>query len=278
MPTYTTQAICLASRNSREADRIVTLYSPDVGRVDAVVRGARRETSKLRAACDVLGHLDVQLARRAFATPGPETLCQVQSRATFSTMRGDLLRLACGMLCAEWVQRFAASHGSHEIDESQTVFGLLLKTLHALDTPTLSPDPLSQTIHFQLGLLETTGYMPQWEFCVRCRQSVEAPPEGWLWFSSEQGGVVCPACAQPVAPPGSVQASWHTLTFLREVITDANATPPKPDTPLRALRLLHWDATHKLGQPLKAMAFLLEVAHVPSGHAAVQTSSGHAVA
>ena len=42
MPSVTTQGIVLRYANYREHDRMLTILSPDYGRIDALSRGCRR--------------------------------------------------------------------------------------------------------------------------------------------------------------------------------------------------------------------------------------------
>ena len=47
MPSVTTQGIVLRYANYREHDRMLTILSPDYGRIDALSRGCRRPKSPL---------------------------------------------------------------------------------------------------------------------------------------------------------------------------------------------------------------------------------------
>jgi len=52
MKRATTIAIVLGSKNFMESDKIVHLYSEDLGKIRAIAKGARRITSKF------VGHLE----------------------------------------------------------------------------------------------------------------------------------------------------------------------------------------------------------------------------
>ena len=47
MPQVTTHAIVLRRADYRENDRMLTLFSPSLGRIDALCRGCRRQKSPL---------------------------------------------------------------------------------------------------------------------------------------------------------------------------------------------------------------------------------------
>lgn len=64
MKYYGTEGILLAVRDHREADRVLTFYTKDLGRVDAIAAGLRHSYSKLR------GHLSLYNHTRIILTPG----------------------------------------------------------------------------------------------------------------------------------------------------------------------------------------------------------------
>ena len=53
MAQITTNAIVLRRADYRENDRMLTLFSPTLGRIDALARGCRRQKSPLMAASEL---------------------------------------------------------------------------------------------------------------------------------------------------------------------------------------------------------------------------------
>ena len=53
MGQTTTNAIVLRRADYRENDRMLTLFSPTLGRIDALCRGCRRQKSPLMAASEL---------------------------------------------------------------------------------------------------------------------------------------------------------------------------------------------------------------------------------
>ena len=64
MKYYGTEGILLALRDRGEADRILTFYTKNIGRIDAVAAGIRNSHSKLR------GHLGIYNHVRIIVMPG----------------------------------------------------------------------------------------------------------------------------------------------------------------------------------------------------------------
>jgi len=63
---YGTDAFVLGARDYGEADRVVMLFTQELGRIDALVKGVRLPKSKLR------GHLNQYSRARLLLTPGKE--------------------------------------------------------------------------------------------------------------------------------------------------------------------------------------------------------------
>ena len=186
----TTNAIVLRRADYRENDRMITLFSPTLGRIDALARGCRRQKSPLMAASEVFCAGEYVLY-----TAGERTTvvsCQVED--TFYPIRNDFDRLSHGMyaleLCTAAVQ---------PDQENERLFMLLLRSLAHLAYSEVAP--MRVTSVFLMGLTSLIGFRPQVGRCARCGMPV-APivPAGMAqdapiaFFSAEHGGVVCSRC------------------------------------------------------------------------------------
>ena len=65
MPLIKTLAITLKSRKWGEADRIVTFYTKEIGKIRGVARGARRQKSRLGAAIEPLTICELNLFEKS---------------------------------------------------------------------------------------------------------------------------------------------------------------------------------------------------------------------
>jgi len=191
--TYKTEAVILRHADLGEADRLLTLYTPDHGKIRAVARGVRRMKSRLGGHIEPLMHCSLMLSRGR----NLETISQSQVIEGFASIRGDLDLTARAMYLAELTDVFTSEH-----IENYPVYKLLLDALHHLSRT--SRDNLLFR-YFEMRLLEYMGYRPQLRKCLGCRRPVE-PVENF--FSASGGGVLCPNCAhmEPVVRSVSVNA------------------------------------------------------------------------
>src|SRR5438552_5193634 len=176
---YKTQAIVLRQRKLGEADKIVTLFCANKGKVDAVAKGVRRTRSRLA------GHVEPLTYGAYLLAEGRDLdiVTQAETVESFPSLRVDLERLSRGLYCAELTDRLLP-----ERSEAYPIFRLLLTTLERLD----SGEAYDLAVrHFEMRLLDALGYRPQLDVCSICGSKLEAVANFW---SNAAGGVIGRAC------------------------------------------------------------------------------------
>jgi DNA repair protein RecO (recombination protein O) len=191
--TYQTEAIIIKRIKLGEADRILTLYTPELGKLKAVAKGTRRPQSKLGGHVELLTHSRLMLARGR----NLDIITQAQTIDNFLPIKDDLERLSRGLYIAELVDSFTGEH-----IEDRRLFDLLLETLQQL-SQTEDCEPVLR--YFELHLLDHLGYRPQLQQCTECNSILK--PEA-NFFSPNRGGVLCHDCGfhEPIASPLSLNA------------------------------------------------------------------------
>ena len=200
--SYRREAVVLKSTPIGEGALIVTLFSRDSGKFRAVVRGARKPSSKMVGHLEPLNRVQLVLAR---ARPGGiDTITQPQTLETYASLKADLERVSRGIYVAELVDGF----GTEDSGNPELYF-LLIDTLRFLND---SPEEGLALRYFELHLLKCSGFMPELYRCVECTQDLSPSQHR---FSPEAGGSLCPLCHPTDAHimPLSVQA-LKVLRFL----------------------------------------------------------------
>lgn len=177
---YRTEAIVLTSYDYGEADRILTLFTAQSGKLRAIAKGVRRTKSRKAGHLDHLTRANLLLARGR----NLDIITQADTIENFRPMRDDLWRSSHGQYVAELIDSFSV-----EDLANYPVYALGVSTLRRLAT---SPDLDLVTRSFELQLLGFTGYRPQLHRCLACDISIEPVSNR---FSSRLGGVLCPACS-----------------------------------------------------------------------------------
>jgi DNA repair protein RecO (recombination protein O) len=197
---YRAEGIVLRRRALGEADRLLTVFSREFGKIALIAKGARRPSSRKA------GHLEIFTHLRLVAARGRDldVLTQVDALDLYPTLRADLDLVGQASYLVELVDRFTVEREAHE-----GLFNRLVGGLEMLDQ---GRDPHNVIRFFELRLLESVGYRPELFSCVGCGQEVR--PEA-QFFSFEQGGILCRRCGGEYA--ASCKISLPALKVLRHV-------------------------------------------------------------
>jgi DNA repair protein RecO (recombination protein O) len=190
---YQTEAIVIKKTKLGEADSILTLYTPYLGKIQGFAKSLRKPKSKMAGHLELLTYSQVSLARGR----NLDTITGSQTINSFMPLKNDLWLTSCALYATELVNQFTADQ-----QENYSLFQLLLETLEQLCQANNKELLLR---HFELHLLESVGYRPQLRECVSCHLALEPTAN---YFSPGAGGMLCPGCqsSQPFAYPLSVNA------------------------------------------------------------------------
>ena len=184
---YRTHALILRRRDQGDADRILTLYSPQHGKLDVIAKGVRKTTSRKAGHLELFTHVLLLLAQARTW----DIISEVSTVESFRHLRADLDAIGRASYVCELLDAFAESD-----DENVLLWDLVLMVLRTLDQQQTSEahfDPLLLLRWFELRLLGITGFQPQLFQCIGCQEDLQ-PTVNYL--SINEGGVLCPKCAQ----------------------------------------------------------------------------------
>jgi DNA repair protein RecO (recombination protein O) len=234
------RAIVLNSRPLGEADRMLRLYTRELGRVDAVVKGVRKTTSKWGGRLEPYNVCDLMLyqGRTLF------TVTQAHLVDVFLRLRDDREALTAAAVVCEAVAGLTPEH-----EPEERVFALLRNTLKELDNGLHGPAleaPL--VLGAVLKLLYEAGYMPVLEHCVGCGGGERA-----LGFSAARGGLVCEKCLEDAVPitPAAIAAMREAVVRPLAELREAEPTVAVAE----ALRDVHDLYSYHTGTRLRAVRF-----------------------
>ena len=182
MAVYKSKGIVLRSIRYGEADRILDLYTQDIGLVSTIAKGIRRTKSRFGARLEPLSCVDFV----AYQGRTLHTVTQAEVLRSFHGVREDLARFeaAAGM-----VRTVRALSGGDEAD--RRVFNLLYHGLDSLEGRNSGFGTVEAAFGLKLSML--AGYAPQLDSCMGC-DVVPEESEGQLYFAPNLGGVLCAEC------------------------------------------------------------------------------------
>ncbi len=187
MSQIRTEALILRSFDFGESDRILHLLLPEIGRLPAIAKGARRSVRRFSGTLDLFNHVQVQVDLRRSGSLA--RLDQASLIEPFIAIRREAARFALGCYLLELFDRLAPERGARA--DTQRLFSFALGALRILARR--APDPRLRTL-IELRALDALGLRPELSRCVRCGSTPAGP--GAVGFHVADGGVVCDACAE----------------------------------------------------------------------------------
>lgn len=182
MSDLVTQGVVLRETETKEADKILTVLTPDHGKISVIAKGARRKSCRFTAACQTLAYSEMTLTHRG----DWYYLNEGTMLALFDGLRADFETLALGFYFAELTEAVS----SPEIPAPE-LLSHLLNGLYALDT-LKKPRELAKPA-FEWKLLCLAGYEPLADGCSLCGE----PEMKDALLDPAQGILRCAACSGP---------------------------------------------------------------------------------
>lgn len=204
-PQSRTGCIVLRNVDFGESDRIVTLYSPDVGRFTAIAKGAKRSKKRFVNKLEEFSLLDISY-RPAQQLNRLHFLCEADLKEAFLSLRMHWQRYSAAMLACELVLRFTGEH-----DPDHRIFSLLY---WALESVHCGAAPVPTLVFFLLHLLDACGYRPGLEHCATCSCVPGTNREDSFVFQPGKGALLCSRCSGNVGR-SRFALSLQSLKFLQ---------------------------------------------------------------
>jgi len=199
MPLYKTPAIILRTTPYGEADKIVTLYTTDFGKIKGIAKGAKRSQRRFGNALEICSYVVASFFEKESAELVRLSHCDLIR--PFEGLREDIGKLVWASYLVELVNEMTA-----ERIRNNALFDLLLFCLDLIDRGILKQEMLRV---FEFRLLSYLGYQPHLDHCTRCKQSLTGKD---IFFGFREGGVLCASCA--VHLPDLVPISLGTVKTL----------------------------------------------------------------
>ncbi|MDI3547705.1 MAG: repair protein RecO [Halanaerobiales bacterium] len=182
MSLFTTDAIVLKQFDLGEADKIITFYTKEMGKVRAVARGVRKTKSPISGLVLPFSYNNVTIYRGRSL----DRINDIRNKYSFSALREDLTRMAYASYMAELVEKVGM-----ENDPNEDLFSLLLTSFYRLLR--IEDERINYVdLAFKTRILGILGVQPELEKCIYCSKPISLQEHNY--FSIEQGGLACTSC------------------------------------------------------------------------------------
>ena len=173
----TTQGLVLRVTDYNDHDALLTLLTPNYGKLTVKARGLRRRNSPLIAPCQLLAYGNYTL----FEYKGMYTINEAASVELFQNLRRDLTKLSLGTYLCQVTEVL-----SQEDLPNPELLSLTLNCLHAISSLDI-PETAVKAV-FELRAACLAGYMPDMSDCHACGN--KAPDR----FDISAGRFECASC------------------------------------------------------------------------------------
>jgi DNA repair protein RecO (recombination protein O) len=244
--SFRAEAVVLRHQDWGEADRLLVLFTLEMGKVRAIGKGVRKPRSRKAGHLEPFSRVHLLLAR------GRDLLIVTQAEMieAYLPLRENLLLPTYANYVVELLDRFSFEEG-----ENRALYRLLVETLERLSSD-FDPDLVVR--YYEMRLLDLTGFRPELFHCVSCGEEIQPQDQ---YFSAEHGGVLCPKCGKGVqgARPVSMDALRYLRHFQRSTFTEAARAHLNPLLKREVEDLMQHYLTYLLERALNTPAFLRRV-------------------
>ena len=245
--SFRVDAVVLRHADWGEADRLLTLYTRERGKMRAIAKGARKIRSRKAGHLEPFTRVTLQLAR------GHDLLIVTQADTldAYLPIHENLVKTSHASYVVELLDRF-----TYEDDtENTSIFRLLTEALTRLGK---EANPWLASRYYEVRLLDLLGYRPHLFTCAKCGREIKAVDQ---FFSATQGGVLCPTCGTDL--PGvwsvSVEALKYLRHFQRSSYSEAQRARPTAEVQDEVEALLQRYVTYLLERALNSPDFIRQI-------------------
>ena len=251
MTTKKMTAVVLKVGDLGEADKIVTFYSKQVGKLAGIAKGAKKSKKRFSNKLEIFSLLDILYDDRSRS--GLVRIVEAELLIPYISLRQNYDRYVGAALACELIY-----YWSRDYDGDRNIFDLLIWTLQNIDKGKSSRIVL---IFFQIKLYTLLGYKLHLSGCIKCGIAEQAGKP--YVFHPGRHGLLCRNCSPSLMSRETVSLSMNTIKLLQHA---QDLTMEKierlrfSDTSIReALLLFRAYGQYLLQREIKAWNFMEEI-------------------
>jgi DNA repair protein RecO (recombination protein O) len=192
--------IVIAESNMGDFDKMLTILTPNYGKISCSARGARRPKSQLLAGTQLLCFGEYMV----FKGSETYTINSCEPIELFYNIREDLDKLTYASFITKII--------SDVTTENQNCFNTLKLFLNTLSMISETDKDLDFIVSvFKLRLLKILGFMPFVDGCVSCKTKDDVK-----YFSIKDNGFKCKVCAK--TDTGAIEISEATRNAIEYIM------------------------------------------------------------
>ena len=179
MSTYRDEGIVVRKQNFSEADKILTLYTKNNGKITAIAKGARKVTSRKVSSSELFVHGIHYFAKGK----NMDIIIESETLNPFTLLRQDLQKASLAFYLTELL-----NHLSEGGQANYPLYRLFLEVMSILSRSKKKHNLWIRA--FEVKALNHLGFGPELYQCACCTSPLSAEK----YFEAGHGGTVCREC------------------------------------------------------------------------------------
>jgi DNA repair protein RecO (recombination protein O) len=176
------EGVVLKNNNYKDSDKIYTIFVRDLGKISAIAKGVRKNTSKRKSLLDTLNYVKFGLV----GNNEIKVLTEVNLIHGFKNIKSNFSKLKIAFYFIEILNKHF-----QESQDYNDVLDLLLKCLKRLEETSYTDSRIENFFEFQI--LSLSGYYLNLNECLNCGVSILDSNK--FTFNYEKGGLLCDKCS-----------------------------------------------------------------------------------
>lgn len=247
MAMVKTKGLVLRERPFQEQDKMLTIFTEEEGKIQAIAKGVRRGKSGLLAATQLFSFSEfVYYPGKNFASINQADLIQ-----SFYTLRSDLVKMSLASYVLEMLDAF------YDMYQGNRAVLRLVNVILFYMAEGKSTNEEALVAALQLKLCEVHGIRPILTACAACGRT-NAP---FVRFSIENNGLLCENCTMEqgytyrIGPKTAEQMQTLLVRPIKEIKT---TKWPKTDV-RKIMDMMNHYISYNLSKKLKTYDFYKEI-------------------
>ena len=196
-----TTGIVILESNMGDFDKMVTILTPDIGKIGCAVKGARKPKSTLMAGSQFLSFSNFVL----FSGPNSYNVNSLETIEVFYNIRNDINKLNYASHICKIINDV-----TYENQNTYNILQLLLNTLYMISESDLDLDFILSVFNFRL--MHYLGFTPKLGKCANCDDS-----ENIAYFSIQNSGFECEPCSR--TDKSAISINEDTFNAIKYIIS-----------------------------------------------------------
>ncbi|MBN2713301.1 MAG: DNA repair protein RecO [Planctomycetes bacterium] len=242
-------ALIIGRNRFSETSLVVWLFTRELGRLDCIAKGCRREKSPMRGHLDLFNLEEVVVVERSRGSLDLVTDSDVTEE--FVGLRSNYLAYAGACILGNMITASCMLRDPHPATFDSFVSFLRLSAAEGSDSV------CTLLLKSMLDILRDTGFQPRLDECVSCGKKTSGL--GGMSLSASRGGLVCSECVDKSHGFGLDAGLVASLNYIANANGNAKSVVIGRKKAYGLIQALIDYSEHSLGKKIKSADIFLRL-------------------